>query len=112
MTHPVYLDYNGTTPNDPRGIDAMRPFIETEFGNPSSSHWYGIQAKKAVEAARRQVAAFLNCRADEIFSHPVALKPTTMPSKAWPGPVKLPARTSSGYQVYSFLKLCRKIILA
>ncbi|CCK79201.1 uncharacterized protein TOL2_C10360 [Desulfobacula toluolica Tol2] len=76
------------------------------------SNFKSTQAKKAVEAARRQVAAFLNCRADEIFSHPVALKPTTMPSKAWPGPVKLPARTSSGYQVYSFLKLCRKIILA
>ena len=67
MTHPVYLDYNGTTPHDPRVIEAMRPFIETEFGNPSSSHWYGIQPKKAVEKARRQVAVFLNCQPDEVF---------------------------------------------
>ncbi len=67
MTHPVYLDYNGTTPHDPGVISAMRPFLEIEFGNPSSSHWYGIRPKKAVEAARRQVAGLLNCRPDEIF---------------------------------------------
>lgn len=67
MIHPVYLDYNGTTPNDPRVIEAMRPFIDTLFGNPSSSHWYGIQPKRAVEVARRQVADFLNCKPHEIF---------------------------------------------
>lgn len=67
MVHPVYLDYNGTTPNDPGVISAMQPFIETEFGNPSSSHWYGIRPKKAVETARRQVAVFLNCRPEEVF---------------------------------------------
>ncbi len=67
MAHPVYLDYNGTTPHAPEVIEAMRPFIETEFGNPSSTHWYGIQPKKAVEAARGQVAGLLNCRPDEVF---------------------------------------------
>ena len=67
MAHPVYLDYNGTTPHAPEVIEAMRPFIETEFGNPSSTHWYGIQPKKAVEAARGQVAELLNCRSDEVF---------------------------------------------
>ena len=49
MIKPIYLDYNGTTPHDPEVIAAMRPFLETEFGNPSSSHWYGIRPKKAVE---------------------------------------------------------------
>jgi len=67
MVHPIYLDYNGTTPHDPEVIAAMRPFLETAFGNPSSSHWYGIRPKKAVEAARRQVAGLLNCRPHEIF---------------------------------------------
>ncbi len=67
MAHPVYLDYNGTTPHALEVIEAMGPFIETEFGNPSSSHWYGIKPKKAVEAARLQVAGLLNCRADEVF---------------------------------------------
>jgi cysteine desulfurase len=67
MIQPIYLDYNGTTPHDPEVIAAMRPFLETEFGNPSSSHWYGIRPKKAVEHARRQVAALLNCEPKEVF---------------------------------------------
>lgn len=66
MAHPVYLDYNGTTPHDPEVIDAMRPFLEAEFGNPSSSHYYGIAPRRAVEAARAQVAGILNCRPEEI----------------------------------------------
>ena len=45
----------------------MRPFLENEFGNPSSSHWYGIRPKRAVEAARRQVAALLGCMSEEVF---------------------------------------------
>lgn len=66
MKPPIYLDYNGTTPHDPEVIEAMRPFFETEFGNPSSSHWYGIKPKKAVERARGQVAALLGCSAGEV----------------------------------------------
>jgi len=67
MIKPIYLDYNGTTPHDPEVIEAMRPFLETEFGNPSSSHWYGIKPKQAVETARKQVAGILNCRPTEVF---------------------------------------------
>jgi cysteine desulfurase len=63
---PIYLDYNGTTPHDPEVIDAMRPFLEQIFGNPSSSHWYGIQTQPAVQHARRQVATLLNCQPEEI----------------------------------------------
>lgn len=67
MIQPIYLDYNGTTPHDPEVIAAMRPFLETEFGNPSSSHWYGIRPKRAVEKARQQVAGMLNCNPEEVF---------------------------------------------
>jgi cysteine desulfurase len=67
MAQPIYLDYNGTTPHAPEVIAAMRPFLEVEFGNPSSSHWYGIKPKQAVEKARRQVAAALNCQPQEIY---------------------------------------------
>ncbi|RLD96186.1 MAG: cysteine desulfurase NifS [Bacteroidetes bacterium] len=67
MVKPIYLDYNGTTPHDPEVIEAMRPFLETDFGNPSSSHWYGIRPKRAVEKARQQVAGLLNCQAQEVF---------------------------------------------
>ncbi len=63
---PIYLDYNATTPIDPEAASAMRPFLEDNFGNPSSSHWYGLQAKKAVGEARRQLAALLGCGPDEI----------------------------------------------
>lgn len=64
---PIYLDYNATTPHDPEVIEAMRPFFERVFGNPSSTHWYGIEPKKALIKARDQVAALLGCRSDEII---------------------------------------------
>jgi cysteine desulfurase len=67
MIKPIYLDYNGTTPHAPEVIAAMRPFLEIEFGNPSSSHWYGVAPKQAVESARKQVAGILNCRPQELF---------------------------------------------
>ena len=63
---PIYLDYNATTPPDPEVAEAMLPYLTTHFGNPSSSHAYGAQARAAVEAARRQVAALLGARAEEI----------------------------------------------
>ncbi|UCE06007.1 MAG: selenide, water dikinase SelD, partial [bacterium] len=47
--------------------EAMIPYLKEHFGNPSSSHWYGIQTKKAVENARRQVASLLGCQPDEII---------------------------------------------
>lgn len=64
---PIYLDHNATTPIDPEVADAMLPFLKEYFGNPSSSHSYGIQARKAVEQARRQVADLLGCQPDEII---------------------------------------------
>jgi len=63
----IYLDYNATTPIDPIVADAMRPYLGDFFGNPSSIHAEGIQAKKAVEAARKSVAEMLNCHSDEII---------------------------------------------
>ena len=64
---PIYLDYNATTPIDPQVAEVMLPFIQRHFGNPSSSHSFGITAKKAVEKARRQVADVLHCRPDEVI---------------------------------------------
>jgi cysteine desulfurase len=63
---PIYLDYNATTPIDPEVAEAMSPYIFERFGNPSSSHWYGLQTKEAVEKARDQVANLLNCNPDEV----------------------------------------------
>jgi cysteine desulfurase len=67
MPKPIYLDYNATTPHDPEVIEAMRPFFEEEFGNPSSSHFYGSKPKQAVIKAREQVASLLNCKPEEII---------------------------------------------
>lgn len=64
---PIYLDYNATTPIAPEVAEAMMPYLTEHFGNPSSSHWYGIQTKKAVQAARRQTADFLGCHPDEVI---------------------------------------------
>ena len=67
MAQPIYLDYNGTTPHAPEVVQAMRPYLEQEFGNPSSNHWYGIGPKRAVAKARRQVASLLRCDPEEII---------------------------------------------
>ncbi|UCD88593.1 MAG: cysteine desulfurase [Desulfobacterales bacterium] len=66
MKQPIYLDYNATTPHDPEVIAAMQPFLGSAFGNPSSSHGYGIGPKQAVENARQQVAELLNCNPGEV----------------------------------------------
>jgi len=64
---PIYLDYNATTPIDPRVARAMEPYLHGHFGNPSSAHPYGIEARRAVEKARRQVAGLLGCQPGEII---------------------------------------------
>lgn len=63
----IYLDYNATTPLHEEVIEAMKPYLGDYFGNPSSSHWFGTQTRKAVENARKQVAALINCNPDEII---------------------------------------------
>jgi len=62
----VYLDYNATTPVDPRVAEAMWPYLRELFGNPSSLHTFGVDAKDAVETARAQVAGLVGCHADEV----------------------------------------------
>jgi len=63
----IYLDYNATTPIDPRVAQAMLPFVHEHYGNPSSGHAFGVAAKKAVERARGQVASLLGCAVDEVI---------------------------------------------
>jgi len=75
---PIYLDYNATTPLAPEVADAMKPFLEEYFGNPSSAHWYGVQTRKAVEKARRQVAELINANPDEIILQAAAQNPITL----------------------------------
>lgn len=65
--NPVYLDYNATTPIAPEVADAMKPFLEEYFGNPSSSHSFGVKTKMAVENARHQAAGLIHCDPSEII---------------------------------------------
>jgi len=62
----IYLDYNATTPIDPRVAEAMAPFLTGGFGNPSSVHVEGRRAKAAFEEAREGVARCLGCRSSEV----------------------------------------------
>ncbi|MFC5301358.1 cysteine desulfurase family protein [Azospira restricta] len=66
MFSPVYLDHNATTPLDPAVLAAMLPWLEAQFGNPSSRHEYGRAARRAVDEARQQVAAALGAHPTEV----------------------------------------------
>lgn len=63
----IYFDYAATTPTDPEVVEAMKPYFTEKFGNPSSIHVFGQEAKKAMEEARSKVARFLGAREEEII---------------------------------------------
>ncbi|HWR73671.1 MAG TPA: cysteine desulfurase family protein, partial [Nitrospirota bacterium] len=63
----IYLDYNASTPIASSVLEAMMPYLTTKFGNPSSSHAFGVECRAAVEQARERLAGFLGCGADEII---------------------------------------------
>jgi cysteine desulfurase len=67
MKKPIYLDYNATTPIDPEVANEMLPFMNSLFGNPSSSYSIGRTTKEAINKARSQVAALINASPEEII---------------------------------------------
>lgn len=62
----IYFDYAATTPTDPAVVEAMKPYFFEKFGNPSSIHSFGQEAKKAMEEARAKIADFLGAKPEEI----------------------------------------------
>ena len=62
----TYLDNNATTAIDPAVLEAMRPYLEKYFANPSSGYRFAAQVRDAIQKAREQVAALLGCEAGEI----------------------------------------------
>jgi cysteine desulfurase len=63
----IYLDYNATTPIAPEVLDAMMPYLTTEWGNPSSSYKFGSKLKGAIEKARGQVAELIGAYPSEVI---------------------------------------------
>lgn len=63
----VFLDNAATTPIDPEVVDAMIPVLKEKFGNPSSIHGHGREARALIEKSRKQVAGYLNVSPAEIF---------------------------------------------
>jgi cysteine desulfurase len=65
---PIYLDFNATTPCDPRVLESMLPYFTQDFGNAAShSHPFGWKAKEAVDYAREQVAGLVGASASEVI---------------------------------------------
>ena len=62
----IYLDHNATTPLDPRALEAMLPWLRERWGNPSSPHRFGHDAREAVENARRRIAECVGCQPSEL----------------------------------------------
>ena len=63
----IYLDHNATTPVHTEVLDAMMPYLTTEWGNPSSTYKFGSKIKSAVESAREQVASLISAKQNEIM---------------------------------------------
>ena len=63
----IYLDYAATTPLDKRVLKAMQPYLTEKFGNPSSIHFWGQEARAAIDQAREKVAKILGCYPTEIY---------------------------------------------
>jgi len=63
----IYMDYAATTPMHPEVAEAVRPYFSDNFGNPSSIHSFGREAKKAIDDARDGIAGFIGARSDEII---------------------------------------------
>ena len=88
---PIYLDYQASTPVDPRALEAMLPYFTEHYGNPhSESHVYGHNAMAAIEAARADVARLIHADPREIVftsgateSNNLALK-GAITSSPWP----------------------------
>jgi len=66
MRYPIYLDYNATTPLDPRVLEAMMPYLTNQYANASSNHKAGVEANGAVRVAREQIANLIGSDSSEV----------------------------------------------
>lgn len=62
----IYLDYNASTPVDPRVLDVMVPLFQSHYGNPSSTHWAGRESAGIIQHARQQTASLIGAQPENI----------------------------------------------
>ncbi len=67
MMKPIYLDYNASTPVASQVLEEMLPYLKNKYGNPSSSHSFGVAIRAGIEQARERTALLLGCEASEII---------------------------------------------
>jgi cysteine desulfurase len=67
MSSVIYLDHNATTPVLPEILEAMMPYLTTEWGNPSSAYKFGAKLKSVVETAREQVAELIGAPSRDVI---------------------------------------------
>ncbi len=79
---PLYLDYNATTPLDPSVLEAMLPHLQEHYGNPSSIHQLGRQARSFLDEYRYRMADWWQCKPSEVVLRGAAPKATTWPCLA------------------------------
>ncbi len=109
----IYLDFAATTPVDPAVLKEMRPYFGNDFGNPSSFHYFGQKASRAMEEARKNVADFLGCLPAEIIfaasateANNLAIRGLTMALKK---KVKTPHIITSSIEHQAVLAPCRAL---
>jgi len=100
----IYLDHSATTPVDPRVVEAMLPFLTEKFGNPSSVHFFGQEARAAVDRARRDVAALIGARANEIIFTSGGTEANNLAIKGICDAVVRPAAVSTSHVITSAIE--------
>jgi cysteine desulfurase len=113
---PVFLDYNATTPVDPRVAEVMRPYLTGWFGNPSSGHAYGTQPQLALARARSQVAALIGVREREIVftgsgseADNLAIRGAVLATALQPGETARPHVVTQVTEHPAVLETCRSL---
>lgn len=107
----IYLDHNATTPLDPRVLEAMLPVLREEFGNPSSIHWFGQQARARLDAARGELAALLSASPSEIVFTASGTEADNMALRGAAGMAREPRRKLlfAAFEHHAVLNTCKAL---
>lgn len=112
----VYLDNAATTPVDPQVLEAMLPYLKVGFGNPSSPHSWGQEARKAIERAREKVASLLGTKSRRVIFTSCATESINLAHKGLvealikkDGKAKLPHLITSSIEHKAVLETCQHL---